>query len=258
MTPREFEASMRERGESVLSIMLDVMVSGMKMQQEQADKAEGQPPVQFDLVKAFQNGEGRHLLRMTMGQQIEEVEKLAIGGKEGGTLLQGRNEKCLEVLGRELSAGKKKIGIYYGAAHFPHMERRLVDDLGFHKVGHEWIVAWDCKKRPDAKLDRALNKLRQQCRDELRALIDAARAHRMALRLEAPVTVAELAAAARDGKPVYTGPARDPWGHDYVLQKRPIGVRWQAVSGGQDGVVGTADDLVEIEKRRGGLVDLIR
>ena len=32
-----------------------------------------------------------------------------------------RDAKCLEVL-----AGKKKLGIFYGAAHFPDMEKRLL------------------------------------------------------------------------------------------------------------------------------------
>lgn len=256
MTPSEFARSMEERGESMLSIMLQMMQAGAKQQREKAEAAadEGaEPAPAFDLVKAFQSGEGRHLLRTTFAAQLEEVEMLMAGGK-GSTLLEGRNEKCLEVLQREIAAGRKKIGIYYGAAHFPHMERRLVEDLGFVKTGHEWLQAWDCKKRPDVKYDRALVKLRQRARDELTALAAAARPYRAA-RGGSPPTVPELHAArkANGDEPWYTGPVDDPWGKPYTLRKRPTGGRWEAVSAGQDGELGTADDLVVIEPRAGGL-----
>ncbi len=256
MTPQEFEASMEERGESLLSMMWGMMMGSMEMQSAKAEKdaAEGTKPMAVDLVKAFRSGEGRHTLRMTFATQLEDVETLMAGGKSS-TLLEGRNEKCLEVLERELKAGRKKIGIYYGAAHFPHMEQRIVKDMGFQKTAHEWIVAWNCAKRPDIKYDRALVKLRQRAREDLTGLARAAREYRTGGMGDREVpTVVELAAAkGGDDALLYTGPADDPWGKPYVLRKRPTGVRWEVASGGQDGVVGTDDDLVVPEPRRGGL-----
>lgn len=257
MTPEEFADSMRERGESLLSILVDMMLSGM--QPPASDDADGddegeRAPAapQFDLVKAFRSGEGRHLLRMMAAQQIEQAEVL-MARAGGSTLLEGRNEKCLQVLARELGKGRKRIGIYYGAAHMPHMEKRLVEDLGWKKVGQEWLVAWDCKKRPDVKFDRALYLLRTRCREELRAVGTAAKAWRREHGRGQLPTVAELAAP-REGKdPFYTGPQQDPWGHDYVVRKRQVGTRWEVVSGGQDGVLGTEDDLVLVEERSGGM-----
>jgi hypothetical protein len=256
MSPAEFARSMEERGESLLSIMFDMMMSGMHAQAEKAEKdaAEGKPQPSVDLVKAFRSGEGRHTLRMAFATQLEDIETMMAGGK-ASTLLEGRNEKCLEVLERELKAGRKTIGIYYGAAHFPHMEQRLVGDLGFKKTGHEWLLAWDCKKRPDVKYDRALVKLRQQAKADLASLARAAREYRtggMAER-EVPTAVELAAAKGKDGAPLHQGAVVDPWGKPYVVRKRPTGVRWEVVSGGQDGTIGTADDLVVVEARRGGL-----
>lgn len=268
MTPEEFAHSMEQHGESMLSIMLGMMSAGMQQQREQiadaereaennpeaANEAEAKPsPKAFDLVSAFRKGEGRHLLRMTFAQQMEQVELLAVGGNKGSTLLEGRNEKCLEVLKREMARGHKRIGIYYGAAHFPHMEQRLVQDLGFHKTGHEWLVAWDCKKRPDAKFDRDLIRARQRCLDDLGQLGKAARAFASASGRGTPPTVAQLATASEANKPLYTGPMQDPWGHDYVVRKRPTGTRWEVASAGQDGRFGSDDDLVLVEARGGGL-----
>jgi hypothetical protein len=257
MTPQEFEQSMSERGESMLSIMFDMMQQTARQQRAQADERDGDGDAAaarpFDLVAAFRSGEGRHLLRMTFGRQLEQVEGMMAGGK-GSTLLEGRNEKCLEVLQRELRAGKKRLGVYYGAAHFPHMERRLVEDLGFAKAGHEWLVAWDCRKRPDPKLDRELIQRRQLAKAQLADLIAAAKSVRAARGAEPVPTAAELVAW-RDGggAPIYVGPAQDPWGQDYVVRMRPQGTRWEAASAGQDKAMGTDDDLVVIEPRAGGL-----
>lgn len=249
MTPEEFADSMAARGESLLSIMLNMMASGMQLQQEQAEGGAAPAAAMPDLVTAFQNGEGRHTLRMAFAAQLEQIELLAVGGEDGSTLLEGRNEKCLKVLQREIAAGRKKIGIYYGAAHLPHMERRLVQDLGFTRTGHEWLVAWDCKKRPDKKYDRELYKQRRQAKQELDVLAAAMKRLRHAQQPDVVPTVHELAAAELSGARVYEGAVQDPWGRDYVLRRRPNGVRWEVLSRGADGVADTDDDLVAQEPR---------
>lgn len=258
MTPQEFADSMSERGESLLSILVDMMMAGMQPPPSEdevaSDDDRERAPVapQFDLVKAFRSGEGRHTMRMMAAQQMEQAEVL-MARAGGSTLLEGRNEKCLQVLARELGKGRKRLGIYYGAAHLPHMEKRLVEDLGWKKVGHEWLVAWDCAKRPDVKFDRALYLLRTRCREELRAVGKAAKSWRSEHGRGQLPSMADLAAP-REGKdPFYSGPRQDPWGHDYVVRKRQVGVRWEVVSAGQDGMLGTEDDLVLVEERSGGM-----
>lgn len=254
MTPEEFQQSMKERGESLISIMFDMMMGSMKMQQEKMESGELEDLPKFDLVKAFRSGEGRHALRMMLASQLEEMEALAAGAKDGGsTLLEGRNEKCLEVLEQQIRKGRKKLGIYYGAAHLPHMEQRLVEDMGFQKVGHEWLVAWDCAPRPDPVFDRALMKQRRQAKRDMAVLAEAMRDYRREVKPETVATVAEIANATLDGRPRYSGPRQDPWGNDYVIEKRKYGRRWQLVSFGQDGREGTDDDIAVPEPRRGGL-----
>jgi hypothetical protein len=265
MTPDEFADSMADRGESMLSMMFDMMQQGARQQRAAADDAgDDAPKPAFDLVKAFRSGEGRHLLRLTFAEQLEQVEGMMAGGK-GSTLLEGRNEKCLAVLEQQLAKGKKRLGVYYGAAHFPHMEKRLVDDLGFAKVGHEWLVAWDCRKRPDPKFDRALLQQRQLAKQQLGVLIEAAKAVRLASGGDPVPTAQQLYDLPVVGESrlwpgeapaksrLYDGPVKDPWGQDYVVRKRPIGTRWEAASAGQDKAFGTDDDLVVIEPRAGGL-----
>jgi len=134
------------------------------------------------------------------------------------------------------------------------MERRLVQDMGFVRTGQEWLVAWDCKKRPDPKYNRALVKQRRQCRTELDALALVARDYRRKVRPDEVPDVARLASTPREADAMwYAGPRQDPWGNDYVLRKRSVGIRWEVLSAGQDGELGTDDDLVAQEPRGGGL-----
>ena len=230
--------------------MFNMMANGMKMQRAAVDAEGDKPAEKFDLVQAFRSGEGQHLMRVTFASQLEQMEMMAAGG-DGSTLLEGRNEKCLKVLRQELAKGHKRIGIYYGAAHLTHMEKRLIEGFGFKKVGHEWLVAWDCKKRPDPIKDPVLAKEIRTCKKQLNALAKVGMAYRKAHGAEAlPASVADLAKFAVDGELVYTGPKTDPWGSDYQVKHRKVGNRWRASSAGPDKQWATDDDLVVEEPRR--------
>ena len=238
MTPEEFEDSMTERGESLFSMMLKMGFDAQRNAREQADEeadedATGESvrrkPV--DMAKAFRDGEGRHQLRLMFAQQLEAMESMSAGA--GTTLLEGRNEKCLAVLQREMKSGRKDLGIYYGAAHLPHMEKRLVEDLGFRKVDHEWLVAWDCTKRPDPKVDRELWRARRKAKDEVASLRNV---------------VAKWSAAQEDDGVAPTfdqlewkGARSDPWGNAYTFDV--VDGICDVVSKGQDGAFGTDDDI---------------
>ena len=132
----EFTALQQERGESLLGFMLK---SGLK----KPDKPVKEPSslkLLVSLVRGDKNGLKRELVH-TLGAGDDQVAALA-----GDNVIIGdRNAKCLEVLDREVLAGKKKLGIFYGAAHFPDMEKRLVEG-GWTKAGTEWMTAWEIGK----------------------------------------------------------------------------------------------------------------
>lgn len=149
MEPAEFQQSMKERGESLMGIFLRMARSGAVV----APSEDGGKAPTIDFVSALRSGDGKRQLKLLLGKQLENMERMALGldEKGGSTLLEGRNEKCLAVLQERLGTGDRTIGIYYGAAHLPHMEQRLVKDLGFRKTGHEWVTAWDCVRKPAAQ-----------------------------------------------------------------------------------------------------------
>jgi hypothetical protein len=132
----EFTALQKERGESLIGF---VMKTGLK----KTDKPVKEPSslkLLVSLVRGDKDGLKRELVH-TLGAGDDQVAALA-----GDNVIIGdRNAKCLEVLDREVLAGKKKLGIFYGAAHFPDMEKRLVEG-GWTKTGEEWMTAWEIPK----------------------------------------------------------------------------------------------------------------
>jgi hypothetical protein len=83
-------------------------------------------------------------MKVAMAEQFDQMEGQLdiLDGPEGSTILTERNRKAFEVLDRELKAGKKKIGVFYGAAHLPDMEKRLLSDFGLKRSGERWVSAW--------------------------------------------------------------------------------------------------------------------
>lgn len=93
------------------------------------------------------DGTGLKLQYMTMMDQGDE-SAAALTGQN--LIISDRNEKCFQVLAREQEKGAKNIGIFYGAAHFPDMEKRLLAK-GYKLAEHRWLTAWDVKKPAESK-----------------------------------------------------------------------------------------------------------
>jgi hypothetical protein len=135
LTLEEFSRMQQERGESLVGFAL------------KAAKAAPEPTREPDaarLLVAMVAGKS-NLVKLeivhTLGQGDDQVAALA--GES--VILSDRNRRCLEVMDRELAAGRRKLAIFYGAAHFPDMEKRLLE-AGFKRVDQEWLTAWDIPK----------------------------------------------------------------------------------------------------------------
>lgn len=130
------------RGESMLTLMLDQMLKELS---KPADAATGNSNSAgiMDLIEALQSPDRARQLKLIVGRQFEEMEG-SLDAMEGSVLLDERNDNAMKILKENLDAGKKKIGVFYGAAHLKGMEKIMTDTMGFKQVGEpEWLVAWD-------------------------------------------------------------------------------------------------------------------
>ena len=83
-------------------------------------------------------------LKRLVAQQFQSLEgsMSALDGPEGSAIITERNKRCFDVLDKQLAAGKKRIGIFYGAGHLADMQRRLEKDYNFHRASESWLTAW--------------------------------------------------------------------------------------------------------------------
>jgi len=147
MSPEQLSKSMKDRGEALWKMMFRVMGYSLAKQ----TGAEGPAPEMQILLALFDKNRAVALKR-AMAAQFEDMEGMtrAMDGPEGSSLIAGRNQAALEVLRRQLADGKKKLAIFYGAAHMPDMEKRLKEDFGLVPVQTRWLTAWDLRGGPES------------------------------------------------------------------------------------------------------------
>ncbi len=144
MSPEEFSRDMAERGDSLLATFARLMGSGIA-----AQSAQGGQGAEVNMLMALFSKNRDVKLRQAMAEQFQNMEAQLAGlaDKTGkSTLVTERNRKAIEVLDRELKAGKRKIAIFYGAAHLPDFEKRLSEKFQSSFGEPEWLTAWNLKE----------------------------------------------------------------------------------------------------------------
>ncbi len=147
MTPREFAASMRDRGESFSQLFFRMLGQSIAQQSKQPSNSSD-----VRLLAALFSRDRALELKRVMAEQFDDLSMATavLDGPEGSTILTERNKRALSVLKQTLSEGHRRIGIFYGAAHLPDMEKRLGADFGLVPTGKRWLTAWSLAAPPPA------------------------------------------------------------------------------------------------------------
>jgi hypothetical protein len=146
MSPEEFNKAMKERGESFMQIFFHLM--GQSIAQQSRMQAEGKS-TDLSLLLAFFAKDRDLRLKQILAEQFEDTETMLVGlsGPDGSTLITGRNIVALNVLKSEIAAGKKKLGIFYGAGHLSDMDTRLKNNFKLKPVEVRWMTAWNLQPK---------------------------------------------------------------------------------------------------------------
>ena len=141
LTAEEFERLQDERGESIFGMMLQQMMR--EMMKGDASKAAQVDPM--EILGALGSPDGARQLKLLLAKQFENMDEMVenMEGPNGSVLLTERNKAAMRVVKEQLAAGKKNLGVFYGAAHMKDLERRLIDELGFKRTNMEYRIAWD-------------------------------------------------------------------------------------------------------------------
>ena len=145
-SPEEFSQSMEDRDEGWVQLYFKMVGQALAQQSEQAAKGNS---TDIDIFTALLSDDRARRLKIALAKQFESMEAMLSGlsGPDGSTLITERNKKALEVLRREMKAGKRKLGIFYGAGHLSDMHERLDKDFGLVPVSIEWLEAWDLREK---------------------------------------------------------------------------------------------------------------
>ena len=162
LTPTQIGEKMAERGDTALTLALDTLADVMREQNRQ-------------LLKQARSGEKSPLTEITLGDMLGNPVKMkrvmaeefartgsldqAMGRSLNQLLIVDRNAQALKVLQQQLAKGKKRIGIFYGAAHLPDFDQHLREDFGLQRSTQEWIAAWDLKSSSRNKSNEPVNLL---------------------------------------------------------------------------------------------------
>lgn len=154
MDREQFERAQAERGESFETMMLQQLMSAMTKPMPEALPGGGDDADQMlrELVRLVTRPDMERQIKTIIAKQLGQMQDAAMGldGPGGSVILTERNKAAVKVLEETLKAGeKKKISIFYGAAHMPDLAER-VRELGFKPAGPaEWKMAWDLRIRAD-------------------------------------------------------------------------------------------------------------
>ena len=150
LSPEEFDAAMAKRGESWWTMFTTLMRESMA----RAERGEAGPGSDLNLGDMFGLlfGSDREVrLRRIMAEQFTDMDMLtaAFGGEEGSSLITDRNAAAIEVLTGQIARGRKKIAIFYGAAHMDDFDSRLQKELELQPRDTIWLEAWDLRGNAD-------------------------------------------------------------------------------------------------------------
>ena len=143
MTMETFQERQKAKGENLFSLIEKSI--------EAQEKAGSENKQQFNFASMFKllNDEGGpNGMKLALGRQFHDIESMIGGmeGPDGSVLVAERNIKALKVMESEMKKGKKNLGIFYGAAHLPDFDKRLIEDYGFKRTTKTWNAAWKIQK----------------------------------------------------------------------------------------------------------------
>jgi hypothetical protein len=134
LTMAEYQKLQEERGESLLGFAMDAA--------KNADPAN--EPSTLSLMTALLSGNSDQA-KLLLIEALAGGDEAMAGLVNPSVIITDRNAKALEVLDAQIKAGHKNLGIFYGVAHFPDMEKSFLKK-GYKKTKQEWLTAWSVAK----------------------------------------------------------------------------------------------------------------
>lgn len=158
MTPTQIADKMAERGDTAVTLALSTLTEVLRQQNVASQKkvAAAAPRSTLEDIGLTDMLGNPLKMKQVLAAQFAQTGSLdqALGGPLNQLLVVDRNAAALKILQKQIAAGKKRIGIFYGAAHLPDFEQHLIEDFGLVRGSKQWLVAWDLTTATEPKLSQ--------------------------------------------------------------------------------------------------------
>lgn len=163
MTPQQIADKMSERGDTALTVALSTLADVMRQQNLATRDGKSPQPLLEENLNLTDLLTNSLKAKQMMAKQLTAAGSLdeALGGTLNQMLVKDRNTAATKVLQQQLAAGKKRIAIFYGAAHMSDFHSRLVNDFGMQPTSTRWLTAWDLTRSGSSPLDNPAALLQQ-------------------------------------------------------------------------------------------------
>jgi hypothetical protein len=148
LSPTELSASMDERGESLYVYFWRLFYASFT---EYARDPLGLNSL--SLFSAMLSKDSDNAFKVMLAYEMTDLKKHneILGEDSESAVIGARNQRAIDVLKEQLAGGDKRVAIFYGVAHMPDMEKRLLEQLELEYLDTAWIDAWRLDRRVDVE-----------------------------------------------------------------------------------------------------------
>ncbi len=152
LSPQLMAEAIRNRGDDGVTLFLSIVADLLRQHNlQERQKQENPLPElpEMDLLGLLLDADGPGQLKRLLAHQLVDFATPAgaLGATLNTILITDRNQAALKVFQTELAKGKKRIAVFYGAAHMPDFEKRLREDFGLKRQSEQWLTAWDLRPK---------------------------------------------------------------------------------------------------------------
>ena len=139
LTPTELLKSMDERGESLYVYFWRLFYASI-------DQYAKDPLGLKDMrmLSAMLSADSDNAFKIMLAYEMTDMDTLReiLGEDADSAVIGARNQRAIDVLKNQLDEGAKRVAVFYGIAHMPDMEQRLINQLDLIYLDTTWIDAW--------------------------------------------------------------------------------------------------------------------
>lgn len=143
LSPQEMVAARYQRGDDEIAMLVDVFLHLLR---QASNQAQAEPVALLDPA-ILSDPDGGIELRRMMARTFDDPNSPALLPPTLiRNLIDDRNRRAVEVFQEQLDKGERRIAFFWGAAHMPDLEKRLVLEYGFQRETARWRNAWDLRE----------------------------------------------------------------------------------------------------------------